>query len=194
MKRHLTTIRELIDDNGIVCDTLYECAMYMIDLHSQAGWIYELTKLKLGELLSIVAFRYYIKEKTKLFDCDIYVYENCVPHIRMLNRYIDIVSDYGGGFFHCVRVISEEELNKKSDVLEAAKAYSHLTDEIKKDVKEVFLNFAAYPKVALKELLYPIVAYEGVCSKDQIIDLDAVAQLDLKKFPDNKVLNYIFNR
>ena len=66
MKRHLTTIRELIDDNGIVCDTLYECAMYMIDLHSQAGWMYELTKLKLGELLSIVAFRYYIKEKTKL--------------------------------------------------------------------------------------------------------------------------------
>jgi hypothetical protein len=202
MERRLTTIRDVvgedeqlnygIDKDTKKCDNLLECANYLIHLYNRTGHKYELTRTKIGKLLSILAFRY-AREKIKLFQCSIFKWPNSGTIIRELNQYTNIYSYYVGLCQPEIKVISKKELKKRADLTKSFQEYPNLSDKVKKDIEEVFLNFAAYPSYELSKLLNPIVEHEGVCHGD-IVDLEAIAQLDLKKFPDNKVLNYIFNR
>lgn len=176
---------------------LKKITYYFIQLFFQTGKKYSCTQTKLGKLISIVAL-YYARNNVQLFDEKISKYKpNCGTLIEAL-AFIP-KSIYSRDIF--------EQDNDKNDVIsekmlsgKKSEQYSVDEDEIPEDVRnqirDVFINFGAYCGGALAKCLNPIVD-EIISDDGETLDLSKVQKLSLNNFAGNKesreVIEYLLN-
>lgn len=207
-RRRKIIVEEIIDEEGnILVETYREgkilgyegyadfisCTNYLIQFFFKTEKKYSCTRMKIGKLLSILAFRYECKG-IQLFDEVIY-WDICNTVINQLTLFYPIDTYYQKNpMDDANKIIDPDELKEGIDIPDFYKVKLTIPDEVMKDIEELFYNFGAYDSYDLTRLLKPIVQHEGICRPNGSIDLEAIANLDKNHFPDNKVVEFIFKK
>lgn len=168
-----------------------ECANYLIQLFYKTDKRYSCTRTKIGKLLSILAFKYAVQKDECLFPLEIYRYPKCGTLIIGIQMYVDRDVYHRYPYDNSKKRISRKELKENVDIPDSYKEIQSLSEEVKKDIEDVFFTFGAYSQEDLSEELNPIVEYEGICENNDRINLDNLILL-IGKLPGNKVVDYIF--
>lgn len=177
---------------------LKELTYYLVQLFYQTGKKYSCTQTKIGKMLSILAFRY-AKNDLSLFDAPIYKYPpRCGTLIKELTF---IPKDV------YIRDLDSPNPDKLSPIddtfdctVEIPSPYNeveNLSSEVKHDVRDLFLNFGAYPADVLGKLLNPIVDRLVIAQNDKI-DLSLITTLDKSNIAvsedGNAIVDYIYRQ
>lgn len=205
-RRRKIIVEEIIDEKGNILEETYReekilgyegyadfnsCANYLIQFFFKTEKKYSCTRMKVGKLLSILAFKYAVKG-IELFYETIY-WDICNIIINELKLFYPIDCYYQKNpMDDANKIIDPHELKEEIDISDFYKVKLTIPDEVMKDIEELFYNFGAYDSYDLSRLLKPIVGCEGICRPDGSIDLEAIAHLDKNQFPDNKVIEFIF--
>lgn len=173
---------------------LKDCALYLTKLFYKTGKKYSCSQTKLGKLLSIAAF-VCARRREKLFDENIYKYDDCGTAIKGLLLYFDreryVLYKYSDERTKICDCLFDESL-----VPDELRNIQEPSDYIKSIIDDVFINFGAYNARDLGCCLNPIVLHEGVTNSDNIIDLQQIYFLKQEEFsncPNNDVIIYLFN-
>ena len=165
---------------------LPQATYYLVGLFYQTGQKYSCTRVKIGKLLSIVAFLYARKDEL-LFDEKIYKYSGCGTTIKEINYFLDrdiyichTCNDRSSS-------IDFGELNAEASIPEKYQKTDLVPDDVKATIKEVFFHFGAYSALELGNCLNAILSYCEVSADDEI-SLDAFAKLE-QICPSDKVFN-----
>lgn len=177
---------------------------YMIQLFYQTEQQFTCTQTKIGKLLSILAFKYAIKDK-KLFNWIIYRYKDwgtAIPDllefstdrdVYLRSSYKDLNCEIPEDIWVTRNSITNEPLNPGQFVYATYRDISLLTEEIKRDIEEVFCKFGAYCQRELGYILNPIVEYDRVTGYKNIIELDEIRKLKKEDFEKtNELIEYLF--
>ena len=173
---------------------LHHNTNYLIQLFYKTDQKYSCTKTKIGKLLSILAFKYAVKE-IELFDEKIYRYPKCGTLIKELGVRIPLDvyrRDFDEKDNDGKKMISVDELKHGTFIPKSYRDISMCYSWEREAIEDLFLNFGAYSTSDLADELNPIVEYKGICEPDGSINLEAIAHLDKNQFPNNKVVEYIF--
>ena len=165
---------------------LKEITYYLIQLFYKTGKKYSCTQTKLGKLLSILAFKYARNEQL-LFNESISKYP---PHCGTLIE--DLVFIPKDIYIRDLDVedpdklkIINEPFDDKAEIPNNYMDINNLSDQVKKDIEDLFRLFGSYPASKLGEYLNPIV--ELTVSDDNKIILNMIKTISIEDFSENEL-------
>lgn len=165
---------------------------YLIQLFYQTNKTYVCTRTKIGKLLSIVAF-VYAKDGKKMFDENICRYDGCGTTIKELAYIIE----------HEVYPVSSNlpnqkeitEISQDPNIPDRFLNIGSLNDNVKENIKKVFLKFGSYSPKNLGELLNELFCCNKIKTYDNVtIDLEVFSQISRDDFINrNELIDFIFS-
>lgn len=134
--------------------SLEDLCCLLVPLFYKTGCKYSCSRTKIGNLLSILAFKYVIDGK-KLFNETIYKYDNCGTAITEIIDMLE-TDEYSVYLYQDDKEYISDELLISAILPERWQRIPQLSFEIMRDTLEVFRVFGAYSKSDLSEILNPI--------------------------------------
>lgn len=166
---------------------------YLMDLFDYTGQRYSCTRVKMGKLLSIVAF-VYAQKGEKLFDEDIYVYKGCGTSIEEMNAITDIAPYLKIEYQDDKQYINDDfaaEIEKNADNVE-------LSEDVKQNIENVFRAFASFSAGDLGKCITPVISAEGLTDDAGKVILSQFSTLtkDAINIENSAIelVNFLFNQ
>ena len=178
--------------------SLEESANYLIQLFYNTGKRYSCTRTKIGKLLSIVAFLY-ARNNQKLFNEDIYKYDDCGTAINELKAHID------RDVYNQIEYQDDEQEYQEmidnsfglDDVAEKHLICCSLPEDVRTNIETIFRRFGSFSPYNLGQCICPIVNCGGVTTDSGIIDLSKLFALKRENFNTQEypltLVDYLFD-
>ncbi len=157
---------------------LTHASNFLIQLFYKTGKKYSCTRIKIGKLLSIVAFSY-AREGIQLFDESICKYGDCGTTINELTSFLARDVYRCGSYEDSIEQIDMNSLIEASDEIEkdGFQDIHTLPDDVKNRIGNIFSVFGAYSPRQLGEALYSFISCGDMIMDDGTIDLSKIYEL-----------------
>jgi hypothetical protein len=172
---------------------LEDAINYLVEQFYLTDRKFSCTRTKIGKILSIIAFRYALREQ-KLFKETIHEYNGCGTIIyEVMDRFDD------GDIYTRIQynddchIIKNEEFNKNAEIPNEYRNYNTLSEENKKIIRTAFCRFGAYSQSELGRYITSILSIKDVVNNNGEVNLDQISKLTDKDFSEkNTVIKFLF--
>ena len=170
---------------------IFQATNYLISLFYRTENRYSTSRIKISKLMSIVAF-IYARWGIKLFQEDIFRYDNCGTIIPKLNRLPKDICSMN--FNNDTKKYISDDLFVDYEMPAGYSIFKDVPEDVKLVIEDVFRHFGAYSQVDLGDCLNKIVYLEGFVDSDDIIILEELKDLEMYNFKNDEnmdIINYL---
>ena len=163
---------------------------YLISLFEATDQKYSCSRVKLGKLLAIVAFKYAQNDKL-IFNEAVYKYKDCGAIMYGMNAITDMSPYIRVEYFDNKQHIDLEFNDKVLSQIE-------LPDDVKSVIEDVFRRFGAYPAKDLGCMINPILNVDGILDEDGKVKLYRFKELNASEIKEennvSSLVKFLFDK